>query len=237
MYLGKNLFFFIPLTINRMLFNTYYINMDKDISKNTQTIEELSKTDLSYQRFSGVDSKRINKRNLVESEIISPFCNNFCTDKTIGCGVSHIALYKHIQEHDKNDFALILEDDILVSNSNVSYQKEINAIVEKYNNESPQWQIIRLHSMGLGFGSNAAEIINLKHISTFSNMTLHYHIDIQQSFNYHIINLNTLFDTRDHLIEYTNKINNVFFDNQKIGFYMNNHIFKLFDSIIYFSRY
>ena len=88
--------------------------------------------------------------------------------------------------------------------------------------------------MGFGTGSNAAIIINLKYINQFSNSTLHYHIDRQQYLENKMISLNTLFNRKDYLIDYSIPFYNIFFDNQKIGFYMNIHCFKLFEKIIYF---
>ena len=86
--------------------------------------------------------------------------------------------------------------------------------------------------MGFGTGSNAAIIINLKYINQISNSTLHYHIDRQQYLETKIISLNTLFNTKDYLIDYSIPFYNIFFDNQKIGFYMNVHSFKLFNKNI-----
>ena len=209
--------------------------MDTDVSRNERTIEEISKTNLNYQRFSGINGKTVDKNKLVNDKYISSLCKWFCTDKMIGCGISHLMLYKHIRDHDRNGFALILEDDIRVSNPTANYEQEVSAIVDKYNKEIPQWQIIRLHSMGMNTASAAAQIINLKHIDTFANTILRYHIDIQQTVQFNIVNLNVLFDTQDQFIEYKYSINNLYYDNQKIGFYMNNEILKIFRFVILFS--
>ena len=216
-----------------MKFKTYYINLDKDQKRNEEMINELNKTNLNYERFSGIDGKIVDKKELVEKKLISPFCQTICTDKTIGCGISHILLYKHIKQYDKNDYAIILEDDIQVINPELNYTKEIKKIIKTYNKQNPNWEIIRLHSFGFGIGSNAAIILNLNYIEQFSNTTLHYHIDIQQYLENNIIDLNILFNTKDYLIDYSIPFYNIFFDNQKIGFYMNNHILKIFEKIIY----
>lgn len=217
-----------------MKFKTYYINLDKDKKRNKETIHELNKTNLKYERFPGIDGKKIDKKEYIKKNIISNTCKNICTDKTIGCGISHIMLYKHIKKYDNNDYAIILEDDIIVTNPNLNYKKEIKKIIKTYNKERPNWQIIRLHSMGFKLASSAAIILNLKYIESFSNTILYYHIDIQQWFQNNIINLNTLFNTKDHFIQYSNLFYNLYFDNQKIGFYMNNHVFNCFGMIIYF---
>lgn len=216
-----------------MKIKTYYINLDKDKKRNEEIINELNKTNLNYERFSGIDGKLVDKKELVEKKIISTFCETICTDKTIGCGISHILLYKHIKQYDKNNYAIILEDDIQVINPELNYTKEIKKIIKTYNKQNPNWEIIRLHSFGFGIGSNAAIILNLNYIEQFSNTILHYHIDIQQYLANNIIDLNILFNTKDYLIDYSIPFYNIFFDNQKIGFYMNNHILKIFEKIIY----
>ena len=217
-----------------MTFNTYYINLKQDKQRNQETIAELNKTNLIYQRFEGTDGNVIDRQKYLDEKIIYNFCKIICTNKTIGCGISHVLLYKHIQKYDKNKFCLILEDDILVTNPELNYTQEINDIVNKYNIENPTWEIIRLHSFAFGMGSAAAQIINLKYIDKFAKTTLYYYNDIQQSFMHNIINLNFLFNTRDDLIHYNNLFYNIYFDNQKIGFYFKNHVFRIFNIIIRF---
>ena len=215
-----------------MTFQSYYINLEKDKERNQNTIQELKKTNLQYQRFSAIDGKSIDKDKLVQQKMISNACKYFCTDKMIGCGVSHLMLYKHLQKTDTNSFALILEDDIIVTEPDIDYNAEITKIVNTYNVSTPSWNIIRLHSMVLNMGSNAAYVVNMNHIHELSTMILHYHIDLQQSFLYNIINLNTLFNTRDHMIDYTYPHDNIYVDNQKVGFYMNTHLFQILYYII-----
>lgn len=217
-----------------MSFNTYYINLDSQPLRNRETKEELEKTNLTYIRFPGIDGSNVNRQSLVNDGYLSSFCKSIGTPKMIGAGVSHIKLYEYIKENDTHDYALILEDDILVTNPNLDYRKEINDIVALYQNKEPQWDIIRLHSMGNGIASAAAYIVNLKHIEKLTSMKLYYYSDIQQSFSYNIINLNTLFNTRDHMVVYNNPLYNVYIDNQKIGFYVNNAAFMIFSYVVYF---
>ena len=108
-----------------MKIKTYYINLDKDKKRNEEIINELNKTNLNYERFSGIDGSTIDKKELVKNKIISPFCQIICTDKMIGCGISHILLYKYIKQHDKNKYVIILEHDIEVINPELNYTKEI----------------------------------------------------------------------------------------------------------------
>ena len=205
-------------------FNAYYINLINDSKRKKQTLEQLEKTNLNFKRFEAIDGNTIDKHDLITKGIISKLCKCICTNKTIGCGVSHIMLYKYIEEHDKNDFSLILEDDIIVTEPLKDYNKEIYKIVNYYNTINPSWHIIRLHSILHNTSSNAAYLINHKFIHKLSNTILQYHIDIQQYIYNNVVHLNTLFDTRDKEINYDCLAYNIFYDNQKIGFYMNTHI-------------
>lgn len=205
--------------------------MNKDKIRNEKIINELKKTNLVYERFSGYDGSLINKRKLKKEGILSNFSSLFNSNKMIGCAYSHIMLYKYIESLDI-DYALILEDDILVLNPELNYTEEITNIILKYNFLNPNWQIIRLHSMGFDLGSAAAYIVSKKNIHELSNIKLYYHIDNQQSFQCNIVHLNSLFSTRDHEIYYNNPILNICIQNQKLGFYLNQHCFHIYNKTI-----
>lgn len=209
-------------------FNTYYINMKNDIVRNKEVINELSKTNLKYYRFNAINGK-LENRNDSKYKNNSFIFKKFATNKMFGTTNSHGLLYNLIKKNDKNEFALILEDDIIVTNPELDYNKEINKIVNYYNILNPKWEIIRLHSFLYGAGSAAAQIINLKYIDKLTKYELHYHNDFQQTFLNNCINLNYLFTTKDNSITYKNYLFNKYFDNQKIGFYASQHIINLFN--------
>ena len=200
--------------------------MEKDIQRNEHMIKELNQTNLSYERFPGIDGRHVDKDKYIKEGSLSSFADYCLTDKMIGCGLSHIMLYKHIRNQQKQPiyYALILEDDVKVSHPHLDYSKEINAIIAQHNIMHPHWQIIRLHSMGFDLGSGAAYIISTKHIESLANMRLLYHVDIQQSFQYHIIHLNTLFETKDHETHYKNPLLNISVNIKRWGFiYISTH--------------
>ena len=130
-----------------MKIKTYYINLDKDKKINEEIINELNKTNLNYERFSGIDGSTIDKKELVKNKIISPFCQIICTDKMIGCGISHILLYKHIKQHDKNKYAIILEHDIEVINPELNYITNKPQIGKLY--AFIQWVLVRGQTLQL----------------------------------------------------------------------------------------
>jgi len=215
-----------------MKLKTFYINMNKDKIRNEEMIQELNKTNLDYERFCGYDGSLLDKNQLKKKGILSNFARLFNSNKMIGCAYSHIMLYKYIETLEI-DYALILEDDILILNPELNYTKEITKLILNYNLLNPKWQIIRLHSMGFDLGSAAAYIISKNNIHELSNIRLYYHIDNQQSFQYNIIHLNTLFSTKDREIHYNNPFFNIFIQNQKIGFYLHQHCFHIFNKTIY----
>lgn len=216
-------------------FITYYINMEKDINRNNETIKELSKTNLKYKRFNAINGKLENKNDSKYNNNFYLF-KKFSTNKMFGAVNSHDLLYKFIKQNDKNDFALILEDDIIITNSKINYYEEINKIVNYYNIINPTWEIIRLHSFLYGSGSAAAQIINLKYINNLTKHKLYYHTDVQQTILNNCINLNYLFSTKDNSINYKNILFDLFFDNQKMGFYFSQHIIKIFNYDILFKH-
>ena len=220
-----------------MIFNTYYINLKQDKQRNQETIAELNKTNLIYQRFEAINGKAVDKQELIHQNIIMKYCKYYLIDKTIGCGASHIHLLHYVKKRDKNKFCLILEDDIFVTNPELNYTQEINDIVDKYNKKNIDWDIIRLHSFFYGTGSTAAYIVNINNIEKIKKNPLYNHIDIQQSNDLKVYSENKLFNTRDHLIHYRNPFYNIYFDNQTIGYYFNQPAGKLWGRSIFMSHF
>ena len=75
--------------------NTYIINLEKDSSNLQRTKNELKKSGFNMKnihRFNAVNGKNINRWD----EDIHIMCKNICTDKMIGCGLSHINLCKEL---------------------------------------------------------------------------------------------------------------------------------------------
>ena len=94
-------------------FETYYINMKKDKSRNDHTINTLNQTNLNYKRFEAIDGSQCKDTDYYKKKT-NLFCKLFSTDKMIGCGLSHIKLIEDIYHKNNTPYALIFEDDILL---------------------------------------------------------------------------------------------------------------------------
>tara|TARA_Y100000389_G_scaffold169032_1_gene175039 strand:+ start:246 stop:1028 length:783 start_codon:yes stop_codon:yes gene_type:complete len=209
-------------------FETYYINMKKDKTKNDHIINTLNKTNLKYKRFEGIPGSQCKDTDYYKKKT-NLFCKLFSTDKIIGCGLTHIKLIEDIYHKNNTPYAFIIEDDILLlKDKNFDYNYEINKIINYYNLTNPKWELIKLHSFHLGLGSTAAYIVNRKGMEKIVNTKLNYHIDIQFNNFLNVIIHENLFSTKDIYTDYEDIFQNYFIENnQKIGFYLNSHAIKL----------
>ena len=220
-----------------MKIKTFYINLENDKERNELMKNELNKTNLKYERFNAINGKKYDKKY---DNKISKMGKLICNHKILGCSLSHIILNDYISNSNLK-YALILEDDIKISINNKNITKELTKIIKKYNKETPDWDIIKLHYFGPYFFqcSMAAYIVNKRSAKKISELNIIYHTDIHINNNFKIINYkNDIFNTRDNDIEYPLFLNYKFFG-QKIGFYMlqhfvgiGNHTVKLYHYLL-----
>jgi glycosyl transferase family 25 len=95
--------------MNSFIDNVYVINMDKDTNRLDKVTKECTKFNIKFQRFPGVDPKTLSKKE--KKKYITKFCQKYCTNGMIGCGLSHIKIYEDVINNNYNN-VLILEDDI-----------------------------------------------------------------------------------------------------------------------------
>ena len=171
--------------------NTYIINLEQDKNRLEKTKNELRKCGFNMKnvhRFNAVNGKNVNRWN----EDIHIMCKGMCTDKIIGCGLSHIKLCKEL--FNKNlKYALIIEDDI-INIPSINYQKELNKTLLYFEKKDPNWDIILLHDSGickknektngLFCGSAAAYLISNNGMKKMSQIKLGYHIDLNRNSYY-----------------------------------------------------
>lgn len=222
-------------------FNTYVINLKKDKQKWKKMQSNFKNTGIKLIRFNAIhganltDDDKIFKKNHITKK-----CDLICTDSMIGCGLSHIKLANNIINNDKNDYSLILEDDV---NPIVSNFK--NEIIKAINNAPKNADMIKIYYHGacknpndpfLICGSTAGYIITKKGAEKLSNFQLDFHIDwqMQQTPNFIVYtNPKILISTNieDSNIAENNILNKV--DNinvkgfQKISWYLNEPLFKI----------
>lgn len=158
---------------------TYVINLDRDIEKLNTISKNLYDVGISPLRFKAIDGSTVHE------------CDSFISEKNfqwmpksvVGIAMSHCYLLDYIYKNDDNDYALILEDDVLP----VFTDKEdiLNNIV----NIPPDWDAILLYCQGICnytrkplinyYGSNAAYIVNISSIPKILKNKIYTHVDMQ----------------------------------------------------------
>lgn len=100
----------------------FVINLDKNVERMSSMKAQLDRFGLVYERFPAIYGKQLSKedRKSKFSAIRSFFAmGRRLTDGEIGCALSHLGIYHKMCEEDI-DIALILEDDILISDGVIS---------------------------------------------------------------------------------------------------------------------
>ena len=126
--------------MNSFIDNVYVINMDKDTNRLDKVTEECNKFNIKFQRFPGVDPKTLSKKE--KKKYITKFCQKYCTNDMIGCGLSHIKIYKDVINNNYNN-VLILEDDIYFEDD---FQYILNNALYELPND---YDILYIGSFGL----------------------------------------------------------------------------------------
>lgn len=97
---------------------TYVVNMEKDTQKRALIEAQLAKhPKLNYQIWKAVEGRKLSddeQKLMVLPEFFERYGRN-ATLPAVGCSLSHISIYKDMVETD-TCFALILEDDAILSN-------------------------------------------------------------------------------------------------------------------------
>jgi GR25 family glycosyltransferase involved in LPS biosynthesis len=173
------------------MFETYIINLKKDINKFYKLKKELNIRGIQSNRFNAIYGKDIININNY-SKYLTNFCKIFCPKSVIGCGLSHYILLEKIYlAHKQNrisNYSLILEDDAIpLFNS----KNDIEKIIEKIPNDC---DILSLFCQGICkykqqkqpmpgesfMGSAAAYLVKNDSIPKINKYKLINHIDVQR---------------------------------------------------------
>ena len=97
---------------------TYVVNMEKDTHKRELIVQQLNQhPELDWKIWKAVEGRKLSEED--QKEMILPqFYSRYGRNATlpaVGCSLSHIGIYKDMVES-KTVFALILEDDAILSN-------------------------------------------------------------------------------------------------------------------------
>lgn len=124
---------------------TFVINLEGDIDKWQNMQRECASVGLQCERYPGVDGSKMTtekKKNLLTS-----WCQTICTDSMIGCGLSHMGIWKTVADRGLSS-ALILEDDVY-------FAPNFTHVMNKVQSELPEdWDILYFGSMILSSPNN-----------------------------------------------------------------------------------
>lgn len=216
------------------MFATYVINLKSSDSRYDRTINELTTAYINksnIHRFEAVYGASIDRQT---NPNISPFCRTYCTDEMIGCALSHIRV-SNIFLNTKADYCLVVEDDIKILN-HTTFTSDVSELYNKHKD----YDIIKLFCQGICTkngsmfaGSTAAYILTRNGAKRISNMKSTYHIDMQ--FNQLKVCNMSIISTYDDDQYFFNPIKNIKIFNQKIGFWSNQSICKVWNVKLRFN--
>jgi GR25 family glycosyltransferase involved in LPS biosynthesis len=115
------------------------INLKRSQDRMERISEHMKEKGLSFTRFDAVDGTHLSANQL--SELTTPFCNEFCSKSMIGCGLSHMGVWKLAQEKNVESL-LILEDDVYIDpQCSETLERARHAL-------PPDWDILFLGCIG-----------------------------------------------------------------------------------------
>ena len=129
-----------------ILDNIWVINLEKDNNRLELIKNNLNNLGLTFKRFDAVNANLIPYDTLVEST--TKLCRTLlCNKGIVGCGLSHINLWKQLLNEKNTEVYLILEDDAILNDKSKDILKKIetNIDINKYD-------IINLHCYNIGCG-------------------------------------------------------------------------------------
>lgn len=99
----------------------FYINLDKRPDRNAQILEQLSALNLSAERVSAVNGGDLSEpeKSFVNRENFLLNTKHHISNGEIGCAMSHRLIWQKMLD-DNLDYALILEDDVVLDKSLLS---------------------------------------------------------------------------------------------------------------------
>ena len=88
---------------------TYVINLDAATGRLERVTRRCQSLGIQCTRFPGVNGRELTREELITEA--TPECRSNCTPAMLGCGLSHIRLWKHALQK-KHKRVLIIEDDV-----------------------------------------------------------------------------------------------------------------------------
>jgi glycosyl transferase family 25 len=96
-----------------MLNHIYVINLDKDTKRLETITKSFDKQGLWFNRFAAIVGNKLDSEDINDN--VEDFCKKIgCTSGMIGCGLSHMSLYRQLIDDPTTDRYIIMEDDAII---------------------------------------------------------------------------------------------------------------------------
>lgn len=92
-----------------MRLHAFVVNLDKDRERLESAKKQLEGSSIPFSRFTGINGKRMSPDQI--ATIATERCASFCTPGMLGCGASHIGVWKEAAKR-RLDYVVVFEDDI-----------------------------------------------------------------------------------------------------------------------------
>jgi glycosyl transferase family 25 len=126
--------------MNKSIDNVYLINMDKDKERLKNVTKELDKFNIKFERISGINPKILTNKQ--KNKYVTNFCQKYCSNGAIGCGLSHFKIYEDVLKKKYNN-VIVLEDDIYLTDD---FLQILNDVLNELPND---YDILYIGSFGL----------------------------------------------------------------------------------------
>ena len=235
------------------MFNTYVINLKKDIQNFYILQKKLNDINISANRFDAIYGKEISDFSKYD-KYISEYSKYFSPRGLVGCGLSHYSLldqiHKDYLKNKETEYTLILEDDVTPL---IKDKKDIEDIIISIPKDC---DILLLHYMCIGrncitnddefkriikpsiTGSAASYLVKNSSIPKLLNKKIYFHIDIVwynsiliNSYLYHKILFNPdnthSYNSNNSFINAMKFLDIVKFNNMTLNNVLNFKIFRI----------
>lgn len=140
-----------------ILDNIWVINLDKSKDRLEKITFNLNSLDLKFNRFSAIYGKNLS--NEIINDKTNIYCRNLlCNYGIVGCGLSHLELWKKLVNSDSKYF-MILEDDVKLNNNSIKIINKLENIIDEY---SIDWINLGCIDIGCFFIQTTFEIDEYK---------------------------------------------------------------------------
>lgn len=115
----------------------YYINLKKSTERKKKLLLQLDRIRIPHKRIDAIYGKDMQTKDI--HKLCYKPSGLLCSRSIIGCYASHIKAWKEFQKDIYEDYAIIMEDDCILSKN---FEKNVKSLVSEINNLNPLWDFV-----------------------------------------------------------------------------------------------